>query len=210
MRFRCTGARPQLHAAGPTILLDLQVRGDPGQRVHSLALRTQIRIEPRRRRYTPEEADKLTDLFGEPRRWGETLNPLQLATVPTMVQGFTGETTAEIEIPLTYDLDIAATKYLHGLGADTEVPLLLLFTGTVFYSPDGGRGVQVGLVPWHEEATFRLPVAVWRAAMDEHFPGATWLRVHRETLDALQAYRSEHAIPTWDDTLHRLLKEAGS
>jgi hypothetical protein len=68
--------------------------------------------------------------------------------------------------------------------------------------------VQVAMVPWHEEATFRLPVAVWRAAMDAHFPDAGWVRLRRETLEALRAYRSERVLPTWDDTVERLLKEA--
>ena len=53
--------------------------------MHSIALRTQIRIEPRHRTYAPEEQARLVDLFGEPARWGETLNPLQLATVATTV-----------------------------------------------------------------------------------------------------------------------------
>jgi hypothetical protein len=69
--------------------------------------------------------------------------------------------------------------------------------------------VQVGLVPWSEEATYRLPVAVWRAAMDAHFPGSAWLRMRRETMDALLAYRSGHALASWDDTLLQLLKDAG-
>jgi hypothetical protein len=207
LRFRCTGARPEPHAAGPAILLGLQIDADPGQRVHTLALRTQIRIEPRRRRYTPDEADRLVDLFGELPRWGETLQPLQLCTISTMVAGFAGQTTVELVVPLSYDIDVAATKYLHGLTGG-DAPLLLLFSGTVFYA--GPDGVQVGLVPWHEEATFRLPVDVWRAAMDEHFPGSAWLRLRRETLDALRAYRTEHAIPTWDDAFHRLLKDAQS
>ncbi|MBO0850202.1 MAG: hypothetical protein J2P20_12110, partial [Pseudonocardia sp.] len=119
--------------------------------------------------------------------------------------GFAGQTTTELAVPLSYDIDVAATRYLHGL-EDGEVPLLLLFSGTVFYA--GPTGVQVGLVSWSEEATFRLPVEIWRAAMDQHFPGSAWLRVRRETLDALLAYRSEHAIASWDDTLHRLLKDA--
>jgi len=68
--------------------------------------------------------------------------------------------------------------------------------------------VQVGLVPWHEEAAYRLPVAVWRATMDVHFPEAGWVRLRRETLEALRAYRSERVLPTWDDTVERLLKEA--
>ena len=203
LRFACTGARPEPYAAGPSVQLDLRVTAD--EPVHTVALRTQIRIEPRRRRYTPSEEERLTDLFGEPARWGDTLNALQLATVATMVPGFTGSTTVPLAVPLTYDLDVAAAKYLHGLD-DGDVPLLLLFSGTVFRgAPDR---VQVGLVPWHEEAAFRLPVAVWRAAMDAHFPEAGWVRLRRETLEALRAYRSERVLPTWDDTVERLLKEA--
>ena len=203
LRFACTGSRPEPYAAGPSVQLDLRVTAD--EPVHTVALRTQIRIEPRRRRYTPSEGGRLTDLFGEPARWGDTLNPLQLATVATMVPGFTGSTTVPLAVPLTYDLDVAAAKYLHGLD-DGDVPLLLLFSGTVFRgAPDR---VQVGLVPWHEEAAYRLPVAVWRAAMDVHFPEAGWVRLRRETLEALRAYRSERVLPTWDDTVERLLKEA--
>jgi hypothetical protein len=203
LRFTCTGARAEPYAAAPSLQLDVQVRAEVP--VHTVALRTQIRIEPRRRRYTAAEEERLTDLFGEPSRWGETLNPLQMATVAAMVPGFTGSTTVQLAVPLTYDLDIAAAKYLHGLD-DGEVPLLLLFSGTVFHgAPDA---VRVGMVPWHEEAAYRLPVAVWRAAMDAHFPETGWVRLRRETVEALRAYRSEKVLPTWDDTVERLLKEA--
>ena len=161
------GARPEPYAAGPAVQLD---SGSAPNGRCNVALRTQIRIEPRRRRYTSlEESERLSDLFGEPARWGETLNPLQLATVATMVPGFTGSTTVPLVVPLTYDLDIASTKYLHGLDGG-DVPLLLLFSGTVFTG--AADRVQLELVPWHEEAAFRLPVAVWRAAMDAHFPDA--------------------------------------
>ncbi len=206
LRFACTGARPEPFAAGPSLLFDLKISEENGRRVHSVALRAQIRIEPRGRAYSPAESAKLVDLFGEPSRWGETLNPLQLATIGTTVSGFTGETTTPVTVPLTYDLDIAATKYFHGL-TDGEVPLLLLFSGTVFYA--GPDGVQVGLVSWHEEAPFRLPVSTWRAAMDDHYPRSAYVRVSTATLDALSAYRSQHVIPNWDDTFERLLKEAG-
>jgi hypothetical protein len=206
LSFQCTGARPEPWAAGPTLRFDLRVGEDTGMRVHSVALRVQIRIEPRRRGYTAAESACLVDLFGDPSRWGETLNPLQLAQVAVLVPGFTGGTTVAVPVPLTYDMDVAATKYLHGV-RDGEVPLLMLFSGTVFHA--GPSGVQVGLVSWSAEATFRLPVATWRAAMDEHFPQSGWIRVGTRTLDALSAYRSERAIPTWDDTLERLLKEAG-
>jgi len=203
LRFACTGARPEPYAAGPSLQLDVRVAAE--RPVHTVALRTQIRIEPRRRRYSAEEGDRLSDLFGESARWGETLNPLQLATVASLVPGFTGSTTVQLTVPLTYDLDVAAAKYLHGLD-DGDVPLLLLFSGTVFEgAPDR---VQVAMVPWHEEAAYRLPVAVWRAAMDAHFPDSGWVRLQRGTLEALRAYRSERVLPTWDDAVERLLKEA--
>jgi hypothetical protein len=184
---------------------DLRVREDTGVRVHTVALRVQIRIEPRGRTYTAAESAKLVDLFGEPSRWGDTLNPLQLAQVAVLVPGFTGETTVAVPVPLTYDLDIAATKYLHGVDHG-EIPLLMLFSGTVFLA--GPTGVQVGPVSWSEEATYRLPAADWRAAMDAHFPNSAWIRVGTRTLDALSAYRSERVVPTWDDTFEQLLKEA--
>ena len=43
----------------------LQVSETDGGTVHALALRCQIRIEPQRRRYTPEEEVRLYELFGE-------------------------------------------------------------------------------------------------------------------------------------------------
>ena len=145
---------------------------------------------------------------GQMTRRGLPRNPLQLATVAALVPGFTGSTTVSLAVPLTYDLDVAAAKYLHGLddGPDSDVALLLLFSGTVFSGSSGA--VQVGMVPWHEEATFRLPVAVWRAAMDAHFPESGWVRLRRDTLEALRAYRSERVLPSWDDAVERLLEEA--
>jgi Family of unknown function (DUF6084) len=205
LRFACTGSRPEPHAAGPALQLDLRVEDGTGRRVHAVALRVQIRIDPRPRRYSAEETARLTDLFGEPNRWGDTLQPLQLATVPVLTPSFTNSTTVAVNVPLTYDLDIAAARYLHGLD-DGEIPLILLFSGTMFYA--GDTGVQLGLVPWHEEAEHRLPVAVWRAAMDEHFPGSGWVRLRRDTLDRLAAFRSAHTLLSWDDAVERLLKEA--
>ena len=207
LRFACTGSRPEPHAAGPALQLDLRVEDGTGRRVHAVALRVQIRIDPRPRRYTAEETARLTDLFGEPNRWGDTLQPLQLATVPVLTPSFTNSMTVAVNVPLTYDLDIAASRYLHGLD-DGEIPLTLLFSGTMFYA--GDTGVQLGLVPWHEEAEHRLPVAVWRAAMDEHFPGSGWVRLRRDTLDRLAAFRSAHTLLSWDNAVERLLKEAES
>jgi hypothetical protein len=203
--FACTGARPDLAAAAPTISLQLHITETTGVTVHALALRTQIRIEPLRRRYDDTEAEAMSDLFGERSRWGSTLKPLQLGFVNQMVPTFTGDTDVEVALPCSYDFDVAANKYLYALN-DGEVPLLLLFSGTVFTAE--GNGFSVSLVPWDREAKYRLPVAVWTQTMQLHFPGTAWLRLGESSFDALHRYRSSQQLTSWDDAIDRLLKAA--
>jgi hypothetical protein len=200
--FGCTGARAERYAATPTLSFQLTVTERSGVRVHAIALRCQIRIEPHRRRYSAIEAERLHDLFGDPSRWAETVKPIQLATVTTMVPTFTAVTEIEVPVPCTYDLEVASARYLQGLD-DGTIPLLMLFSGTVFVAT--GEGFSVELVPWSAEASYRMPVAVWRDLVDAHFPGSAWLRCQRDTLDALSAFKARHALPTWDATLKALL-----
>ena len=204
--FACTGVRADRYAAGPTLVFRLRVTAAADTRVHALALRCQIRIEPARRDYDSAEADGLTDLFGERSRWGSTLHPVQFAQVSLMVPGFTGQTETDLVVPCTYDMDIAATRYLTAL-TDGEVPLLMLFSGTAF---TGAGGFRVEPVPWDREAAFRMPVATWREMVEQHFPGCGWIRLPRDTMDALLAYRSRHALPSWEATLRALLGEDGA
>ena len=64
-------------------------------------------------------------------------------------------------------------------------------------------------VAWHEEASYRLPVQVWRDVMDRYFPNSGWLRVSRDTIDALTRFKARRALPTWEEAFEQLLKEAG-
>ncbi len=207
LTFAVTGAEPDRFAATPTITLRLRIDATAGAPVQAVALRTQVRIEPRRRSYDDAEAEGLLDLFGARARWGDTLKPLQLAFVDRVVPGFSGGTDTDVRLPCSYDFDVAAHKYLYALRSG-EVPLLLLFSGTVFTT--GPSGFSVGPIPWDREATFRLPVAVWREAMEQHFPGTAWLRLGADTFDALHRYRVREQLLDWDEAVRRLLKEAGS
>jgi hypothetical protein len=203
--FDCVDARAERYAAAPTLVLVLRVAETTGLAVSAIALRCQIRIQPQRRRYEPAEADRLQDLFGEPQRWSETLKPLQLATVAAMVPAFRNTVELELPVPCTYDLEVASTRYFDALNGG-EVPLLLLFSGTVF--AQGESGLTVDQVPWHKECVYRLPARVWREMMDAHFPNSAWLRLDRETVEALGRFKSERALPTWEDTVRLLLREA--
>jgi Family of unknown function (DUF6084) len=204
--FGCTGVTAERYAATPTLTFALTITERSGVRIHAIALRCQIRIEPHRRRYSAAEAQRLHDLFGDPSRWAETVKPIQLATVTTMVPSFTAVTEANVEVPVTYDLEVTSARYLYGLD-DGTIPLLLLFSGTVFVA--SGEGFSVELVPWSAEASFRMPVSVWRELVDNHFPNSAWLRCSRETLDELSEFKAKRALPTWDATLQALLAEAG-
>jgi hypothetical protein len=203
--FDCVGARADRYALAPSMIMNLRISETSGQRVEAIALRCQIRIEPARRRYSDAEAERLGDLFGETQRWADTLKPIQFTNVSIMVPGFTGSTELDLPIPLTYDMEIGATRYFAGLEGG-EVPLLLLFSGTIFGTADGRLSVQQ--VPWSKEASYRLPVAVWREAIDAHFPGSAWIRVSTATLDELLRYKARAALPTWEATILALLAEA--
>jgi hypothetical protein len=199
-------SKPDPYAAAPTLVLRLRIEAPEAEPVHAMVLKAQIRIEPQRRRYSPEEEGKLLELFGESPRWGESLKPFLWTHVTTTVAAFTGSTEVDLPVPCSYDLEVAAAKYLHSIG-DGEIPLVLLFSGTVFSYRDGGLVVQP--VPWHVEAEHRLPVSVWRGTMDCFFPNAGWIRLRTETIDALVRYKADRALTSWEDTVERLLKEAG-
>ena len=202
LAFDCIGAHPDKYAVAPSMSLTLRISETSGLRVDAIALRCQIRIEPTRRRYSDAEAERLNDLFGDTQRWAETLRPLQFTTVSIMVPGFIGSTELDLPVMLSYDLEIGSVRYFAGLESG-EIPLLLLFSGTVF-STARGR-LQVQQVPWSKEASYRLPVSVWREAIDVHFPNSAWIRMSLQTLDELQRFKTRQALPTWDATLAALL-----
>jgi Family of unknown function (DUF6084) len=206
LSFAVIGARAEPYAAVPILVFRLQIAETSGEQVHAMVLRCQIQIEPRRRHYSPEEEERLLELFGEPHRWGDTLRTVVWAHASLTVPGFQGRTEVDLPVTCTYDFEVASAKYFHALG-DGEIPLLFLFSGTVFTK--GQSGFSVEPVPWEKEATYRLPVRVWRELMDRYFPGSAWIRLGRDSFDALHRFKGRRALPTWDDAIEVLLDEAG-
>ncbi|MGH3673042.1 MAG: DUF6084 family protein [Pseudonocardiaceae bacterium] len=205
LSFTCLDVRPEGYAVAPTLLFRLRIDVAGGQRVRAIALRSQIRIEPGRRGYEGKEAERLLELFGERARWGDTLKPFQFAHASTVVASFSDSIEVDVSVPCSYDMEVAAGRYFHAL-QDGEIPFILLFSGTIF--GDGEKSLWIEQVPWHAETRYRMPVAVWQKMMDDHFPGSGWLRLRRDTIDALAEYRAARALPTWDDAVLAVL-EAG-
>ncbi len=202
--FRVTGVEPAFEGLTPLLLFDLEVTADVP--VHAVLLQTQIRFEPNRRRYTSEEKEKLADLFGEPERWGQTLRNRLWTFAPVTTRAFSGTTTVQLPVPCTFDLNLASAKYLYAL-EEGDVPLVFLFSGTVFYPAADGR-LQVGQVSWEKEAEFRLPVRAWQDLMEHHYPGTGWLTLPRDLLDRLYAYKRRHGLATMEQAVERLMDEA--
>ena len=205
LAFDVVGAEPERFAAVPTLGFRLRIAETSGQAIQAIALRCQIVIEPRKRHYSGAEEDLLFELFGAPARWGDTLQTLLWANTSIVVPGFTGSTEVELPMVCTYDFEVAAAKYLHALG-DGDVPLLFLFSGSVFnWTP---TGVSIDQVPWHHEANFGLPVATWRATMDRFFPDSSWIRLRRDTVEELIRFRGPLAATSWDEVFGTLLEQS--
>jgi hypothetical protein len=202
LAFEVIDVRPQEHAAAPHLLFRLRVTENSGEVVHAIALRCQLRIEPQRRPYDVDEQEGLTDLFGTPDRYGSTLKPFLWTHATAMVQGFEADREFDLPVACTYDFDVSATKYLHALRGG-DVPLVLLFSGTVFTR--GATGFAVEQLSWSLEAPCRLPVSAWRKLMDLYFPGGGWIRLDREAIDALAGYRAARGLTTWEQTIAELL-----
>jgi hypothetical protein len=204
LTFQIEGAEVAQFSATPTINFKLRLtNADPAERIHTVALRSQIQIEVTRRRYTSEDQELLRDLFGEPERWSRTLRNLLWTLVSVNVPAFQSSTVVDVPVPCTFDFNVAATKYFHGLG-DGDVPLCLMFSGTVFYAQEEG-GLLVAPISWDKEARFSLPVRVWREMMDTYYPGSAWLCLRRDVFERLYDYKVRNGIPTWEEALERML-----
>jgi hypothetical protein len=207
LSFQVESVEPVAHAVAPLLAFRLRItQTDGATPIHTIALRCQIRIEPTRRRYVPAEEEKLHDLFGEPARWGSTLRSMLWAHTTSVVTGFTGTTLADLPVPCTFDFNVAATKYFHAL-EDGFVPLLLLFSGSIFFEAEDGH-LQVVQIPWEKETNFRLPVPVWKDLMERYYPNCAWLCLRRDVFDRLSHYKSRCGLPTWEQAFEELLKHS--
>jgi hypothetical protein len=198
------GAEMVPFAAAPMLALKLRVENkDPEESIHTVVLRSQIQIEVARRRYTGLEQQRLRDLFGEPERWGQTLRNLLWTNASVVVPRFQGATAVDFEVPCTFDFNVATTKYFSGL-EDGEIPIVLMFSGTVFYA-DAEGSLRVAPISWDKETKFRLPLKVWKDMMDAYYPNSAWLCVRRDVFEDLHQYKIERGIPSWEQVFEDLL-----
>jgi len=156
-------------------------------------------LEAARRHYSVGEQRRLTDLFGEPDRWGQTLRSMLWTNTSVVVPPFTGSIVVDLPVPCTFDFNVAATKYFAGIDTG-DVPVSFFFNGTVFYEAADGN-LQAGHISWEKESSYRLPISVWRDMMDIYYPNCTWLCLRRDAFAKLYEYKVQRGLPTFDDAL---------
>ncbi|GAC1552451.1 MAG: DUF6084 family protein [Myxococcales bacterium] len=204
LSFQVEGAEPVAFAASPLLALKLRVRNAPAEQpIHSVLLRCQVQIDAPWRVYQAREEEALRDLFGAKERWATTLKKVLWMNVAATVPAFVGSAAVDLHLPCTYDLNVAATKYFHAVEKG-EVPLLLLFSGTVFYEGEDGF-LQVAQIPWSKEASLRMPVRLWKDVMDMYFPNTGFVPLRRDVLDRLHRYKVTNGLPTFEQAMESLL-----
>jgi hypothetical protein len=204
--FAVVGAAPLKNAAAPTLVFEVAARDASEREVYAIALTAQVFVEPAKRRYADETRALLVDLFGAPERWALTTQSFQLFRADVLVPSFAGETTFELHVPCTYDLEVAAAKYFYALD-DGEVPLAFHFSGSIFYRDDADR-LKIVKVPWTAVADHLLPVATWREMIALHYAPGGFVRLSEDTLRRLQERRSAGGFRTFDDCVADLLDGA--
>lgn len=208
LSFQIEDVQPLSHAVSPTLALKLRVSNAGQEPIHNVMLRCQIQIEATRRRYDDDEQARLYDLFGEPERWGRTLGTVLWTHTSVIVPAFTGSTMVDLLVPCTYDFNIAATKYFDAL-ENGEIPLCLLFSGTIFYQ-GAAAPLQVAQISWEKEAKFRLSVQVWKSMMHAYYPNSAWLRLRKDVFDRLREHKSQCGLPSWEAAVEDLMAGNGT
>ncbi len=204
LQLTIEGAEVAQFAAAPLLSFKARIVNLANEEtVHTIAMRAQIQIEVTRRKYDSNEQSRLRDLFGEPDRWGQTLRNMLWTHASVVVPRFTGSVVAEIPVPCSFDFNVAATKYFHGVTSG-DLPLCFQFSGNVFYQGEEGT-LQVAPISWDKEAKYRLPVKVWKDLMDQYYPNSAWLALRKDTFEKLYQYKVREGIPTWEEAVERAL-----
>ena len=204
LSFQIESAEAVPYSAAPLLAFKLRISNADGEEsIQSVALRCQIQIEANHRKYGAHEQEGLLDLFGAPERWSRTLRPMLWTHASVMVPPFKGSTVVDLPVPCTFDFNVAATKYFAAL-EEGDVPLNLMFSGTIFYEPTGA-GLQVEQIPWDREAKYRLPVRAWQEMMEIYYPNSAWLCLRRDVFEKLSRYKMDRGIPTWEQALESII-----
>lgn len=202
LRFDVRTARATTLEQTPALELELVVRERTTRPIYAMSLASEILIEPARRRYDGATWARLEDLFGDPDTAAETARTLFWRRVDTPVRSFERETTVALTFPCDIAPDLVATRYLYAVH-DGTIPLVLRFTGSVFYrDPEGG--LELAQLSWASRARFELPAELWRAAIQSMHGRGAWLRFGNQIMERVRRQRLARGLPSFEVTVAAL------
>ena len=154
----------------------LRDRDAVGAAIRSVILDVQVRIAargaPTTRRSRPAVGAVRRAAPLVARRWHAALDCARPRSFPP----FTGATEVELQVPCTYDFDVAAAQVPRTRCGTARCRSSSCSAARCSTRRRTGCCRRRGSA-WDHEAEYRLPVAVWRETMDHHFPGSAWLRL---------------------------------
>jgi hypothetical protein len=198
LSFAVDNVCPVIHAAVPLLSFKIRIVNADLETVQTAVLDCRIEVEAPPEPLPKFTQDRLQELFGEPSGWAESTHPMPWARANAVVGPFDGSSRCELQVPCSFDFNVAATKYFYGLET-SSAPLQFEFTGTCFTDRSAAP-----IAP-SRRARFVLPMSVWSELMDTYYPDSTWLRLPRRVFQRMSQYKIENRIPTWEDVLERLL-----
>ena len=180
----------------------------PARRCTPSPCACQVKIEPQRRHYGDAEVARLYELFGETAAVGRLA-----AAVPVdprrrhrarLRRHHRGRPADRVHVRLR--------------GGGGQVPPRPRRRGRcpscccspAPSSPGAAPASSPSPISWQAEASYRLPVATWRAVMDRYFPGSGWVRVEpRHARPAAARSRPARALTGWDDAFDAPVQGSG-
>ena len=149
---------------------------DPlGREIHTIALSTQIQIDPARRAYDPETQARLVELFGPPERWASTTQALRWAQCRRSSRASPARprSRSRSRAPTTSRSRRASTSTRCRAARSPSRSSSTAWCSTAA----AADRLQVAQVPWSCTARWRMPVAAWKHVMDAYYPGGGWVRL---------------------------------
>lgn len=202
--FAINGVEIARRSATPLLLFKLRVANPtPNVPIEHVMVQAQIRIEAAHRDYTPSERERLSDLFGAGEDWSRGLRGLLWANASVSIPGFVGECTVDLPVLCSQDFEIAVTRFFDGI-EQGDAPLSFLFSGPIFFRNEDGD-LQIAQIAHHQEAGFRLPVAMWRSLMATHYADTVWLRIDRDLFDEIGRFKRRARLSGIAEALRALL-----
>ncbi len=198
LSFTVDRVSAELDAACPTLNFQIRAEQKSLEKIQAVVLESRIFVEPRAQPLSRGALDRLEDLFGESSQWATSNRPLTWARASAILPAFSGSARFDLEVPCSFDFNVASTKFFYGLEAPSAM-LRFDFSGTIFVDR------QAVALPAGLQSRFELPVAIWSDLMDAYYPHSMWLRLPRNVFHRMNQYRMENQIPTWEDVLERLL-----